>query len=658
MKIFSPYKVCLLIFFLFLFLKFSYSEDNMILTAENIIYDNANKKVIAEQNVEVKYKDIHLITQHLIYDIENNIIYIDTNTIFTYQGDEVYLKKLSYDLDKEIIKIYDFYVYYSPYYSYSKECVFQEKKFYLTQAKVTHCSLKYPHYYLSSKKVVIYPDDKILIYNPKLIIRNIPIFWLPYYEVSLKPKKDYLTIEPSYESDRGVATRIKYGRRILKDLELIFNCNNYSTESIGLSTELRYSTDFYNGIFYTHYISEFKNKNNRWNIRINNLHKLPYRFSFRNNLEFVSDESLYYYYNKENWFLLKREINSSASLSWDSQKMSSRISYLRRDAYSDEDKKFKNSNIQIPFEFTIYPFDITKLKISDNFKVINTLIEATTFYKLTSENNFSITFPIKFYFLSFTPSINIVSNYLYHSLSGIFYNIYGFLIPLRINISKIGVVDFSYSYKIRSKDNNFEIFYTTSAFSNSLQVRLDLFYKRSFFRCYSIYDFLKNRSVWYHNFSPVVSNVGVSYKFFDFSLHTEYNLQNNVLQNFQFSLGAILVNNKFSIGYGKNYYQPDTHYFSTHLDIYIPNNLQFKLKALTNINKGRYEFPNARFEFYKDLHCWEAMVFCDVRKSLSLENKAEYVYEVGGNIGLKFKPYVGTGGKVSEIDKRYFPWRE
>ncbi|MEN3013058.1 MAG: hypothetical protein ABDH23_00365 [Endomicrobiia bacterium] len=656
MKVFSPYKFFLCAFLGVSFL-FCFNNDNMMLTAEKIVYEKEKNILTAEQNVEVKYKDIHLRTESLIYDVEKNVIYIDTTTTLFYKGDEIFLKKLLYEIDNQLIKIHDFYIHYHPYYSYSKECIIQKEKFFLTDSKVTHCSLRRPHYYLASKKVIIYPHDKIIIYNPKLIIRNFPVFWLPYYKISLKPTKDYLVVEPGYESERGLTTRLKYGRKLTEDLELRVNCENYSKSSIGLSSELRYDSDFYNGIIYSCYISEFETKTNRWNIRINTTNRLPYRFSFRTNLEFISDESLYYYYNKESWFLLKRELNSSASLSWDTQKISARSSYLRKDIYSDEHQKFINSEVKMPSEITVYPFNISKLKISNSLKIVPSLIENSTFYKFNTENNFSLSIPLAVYFLSFTPSLNIVSNYIYH-VNDLFYNIYGVIFPLRINIIKRGGLDLVYSYKIKTKENSFEVLASTSAFNNSLQVRLDFYYKRNFFRCYTTYDFLKQNNVWYYNFTPVVTNIGFGYKFLDFQIYKEYLLQKRVISNFQFSLTAAIPKyNRISLGYGQNYYQPETHYFSTQLDLYFPDNFQFKLKASTNFTKNKFEFPSVRFDFYKDLHCWEAMIFCDLRKSL-LTYGPDYIYEVGGNIGLKFKPYVGTGGKVSDIDKRYYPWRE
>jgi hypothetical protein len=169
---------------------------------------------------------------------------------------------------------------------------------------------------------------------------------------------------------------------------------------------------------------------------------------------------------------------------------------------------------------------------------------------------------------------------------------------------------------------------------------------------------LKENLYWWKGFSPVNSDVGLSYKSLNFNLHTEYNIAEEMMQNINVSLGWFFKRNIFSLSYGKNFYQPDINFFSTQIDVLVPDNFQLRFRTSNNITKEKFELMNANLEFYKDLHCWEAKIFCNVRKSLSNIISADYVFEVGGYIGLKFKSYVGKGLKTEEVDKQYFPWRE
>jgi hypothetical protein len=627
------------------------------LTAENVIFDKNNNIVIAEENVKLQYKNIFLETQKLFYDTHKNIVYISTDVFLSYLGNKLFAKSLQYDVNSEKITIQNFYSFYEPYYSYSKFCSVEKEKLLLEEAKVTHCDLKIPHYYLKSKKVVIYPYKEIKLYSPMLVLRKTPVLWVPYYSISLKPSKDYFYIDPSYENERGLIMKIKYGRQLNNNFDLRFMCNVYSLESLGLGSELEYRSSLYNGIIYLYLVNNFKNENTQINLRINNNHKLSSTWSLKTNVEYMSNEQFYNLYEKENWFIVKRDINSGISLSRDTQRTSLRFSYLRYDSFDLQQEKFVNKYYKTPISFTIYPFSLGIVKFNESFSITPTLIESSTYYTVLSENNFSVFVPIKlFRIVSISPTIASQSFLNFYPENKLFYNTYSFSLPLKFYPLTFCSFDLSYNYRIRSLDNSFNIDFSSYVLTNSLSPRLDLFYKQSFLRFYTYYNFLlkPEDDLWYKKFSVFNTDIGSSYKKFSFFIHTEYEISKNIIQNLQTSLGYKFdFNNRINVTYSKNYFQ-DKNSVSTDVNIYIPNNLQLKIRNTLDIDKEKVDLVNTNLELYKDLHCWEAKVFCNMRRSISAT--IPYVFEIGGFVGLKFKPYVGA--KVSEIDKLYFPWRE
>jgi len=627
------------------------------LTAENVIFDKNNNIVIAEENVKLQYKNIFLETQKLFYDTQKNIVYISTDVFLSYFGNRLFAKSLQYDVNSEKITIQNFYSFYEPYFSYSKFCSVEKEKLLLEEAKVTHCDFKIPHYYLKSKKVVIYPYKEIKLYSPMLVLRKTPILWVPYYSISLKPSKDYFYIDPSYENERGLITKIKYGRQLNNNFDLRFMCNVYSLESLGLGSELEYRSSLYNGIIYLYLVNNFKNEDTQINLRINNNHKLSSTWSLKTNVEYMSNEQFYNLYEKENWFIVKRDINSGISLSRDTQRTSLRFSYLRYDSFDLQQEKFVNKYYKTPISFTIYPFSLGIVKFNESFSVTPTLIESSTYYTVLSENNFSVFVPIKlFRIVSISPTIASQSFLNFYPENKLFYNTYSFSLPLKFYPLTFCNFDLSYNYRIRSLDNSFNIDFSSYVLTNSLSPRLDLFYKQSFLRFYTYYNFLfkPEDDLWYKKFSVFNTDIGSSYKKFSFFIHTEYEISKNIIQNLQTSLGYQFdFNNRINVAYSKNYFQ-DKNSVNTDVNIYIPNNLQLKIRNTLDIDKEKVDLVNTNLELYKDLHCWEAKVFCNMRRSIS--TTIPYVFEIGGFVGLKFKPYVGK--KVSEIDKLYFPWRE
>lgn len=638
-----------------IFTTYIFSED-VVINAESIFYDKKNAKVYAEQNVRVKYKDVFLETESLVYDLELNKIYTSTDSFLNYHTNRLFAKSLQYDVNSESFLISDFYGYYDPYYCYSSTCSGKKEEQVLTNAKVTHCGLKKPHYWFKSKSVVVRPNDKIKLYSPALVIRSVPVIWIPYYEVSLKPRKDYIILDPSYENERGIMLKAKYGREIYDGADIAIITDS-SYKHLGLGSEFKYKFERHNGILYFYSVKEFDKNKTRWNLRINNTHTLGRKWSAKTNVEFISDEQLYHLYEKENWFFVRRELNSSLSLSRDTQKYTFRISYLRNDKYDDVEDKFVNNYYRVPIDFVMQPFSFKQVKISENIKLVPTFIESTTYYDITSENNLSVMYPFRVIpEVTLSPSTLLKTVFETNSVvqQTKFYNIYYFAFPVRFIVSRYGSFDFSYNYGIRSLDNSLEV--STNVVSNNLSLRNDFYYKKLYARFSTTYDFLlQNINNWYERFQPIILTAGVSYKNVGINTNISYLVPEGIIRSFQVGTEYVFYNNSISINYSRDNYKPDQHFLSPSVNIYIPENLQVRFRSALNITREKIEILNNTLELYKDLHCWEAKLFCNVRKSVVSDL---YIYELGGFISLKFKPYVGSGGKISEVDKRYFPWRE
>ncbi|MCX7716629.1 MAG: hypothetical protein N2Z73_04360, partial [Endomicrobia bacterium] len=240
------------------------------------------------------------------------------------------------------------------------------------------------------------------------------------------------------------------------------------------------------------------------------------------------------------------------------------------------------------------------------------------------------------------------------------YNIYNFILPVRYNLYGYGFAEVGYNYKIKSEKERLTVtFSSSSVIADNLQLRFDLYYKKSFLRTYLLYDFTQSIvSRWYQRFKPIITDVNISYKKFNFGSNIIYCIDKSLIENLQILISYLSSYGEVSLVYGINSSKPGLHFVSPQLNLYVPDNYQLKLRASLNISKEKFEVLNTNMEFYKDLHCLETKIFCNIKKSLSGNISLPYIFELGGSIGFKFKPYVGSGGKISDINQRYFPWRE
>ncbi len=644
-----------------IFKTISFATTGVVLNAENIFYDRKKNIVFADTDVVIKFKDYVLKTNFVKYDVEKNIIQISSNVVLedTF-GNVIYLSSLTYNINSDSIIAEDLYSFFSPYYSYSESCDLTKEKYFLKNAKLTHCDLPQPHYYLKSKSVVVYPQKKVVLYSPMMYINKIPVLYLPYYEISLKPRKDCVIIEPGYDSYKGGYAKVKYITPVTSYSELNVLVDGYTPQKVGLGVEYKYLRDNrYNGVMYGYYINEKEKEKVRWNLCLNDVHKLSSLWTLQSNLEFVSDEQMYYYYFKENWFLIKKELNSTLSIVRNAQRNNFRLSYIRKDEYDAVQQKFVNSKVELPLSFIIYPFNIWKLNIAENFLFTPTLKEGTTNYSIMVQNNITTSLTLNFFNFSIAPSVKLDTNFLDENFLGQkYYNIYNFLFPVRYRLNFWGNCEVSYSYSVKSKESSFEIMKSTSSIlRHTISPRIDLYIKNIYFRSYTTYDLLKLDSgySWHNNFLPLISDIGFMIKKLDFGLHTEYNFVTENLQNLQLSVGYIDGENRYSVIYGNNFQQPQKHFINTRIDFSSLKTWKFKVQLVNTVSEDKFDFINSTVEIYKDLHCWEAKIFYSVRKNPQL-TPFEYIHEINGYVGLRFKPQLGVS--LSDVERQYFPWRK
>jgi lipopolysaccharide assembly outer membrane protein LptD (OstA) len=625
-----------------------FAKESFVLTAENVVYEQEKQKIFAKKDVMLKYKNIIIKTQEAIYDTEKDLVYTTTLTTVYRDKDIINLDGMVYDIKTGSITSKSFDGFFDPYYCYSKDCVITNTQYLLSDTKITHCDLKEPHYYFAGKKVVVYPKDKIEIYSPKMLLWKIPILWLPYYEISLKRRRDCMIIEPGHDSYNGIFAKIKYIYQLTDNTDIRILLDLYQYQGVGTGLEYRYSLPNYSGIFYAYYIKQQRDNKIRWNFLFNDTHKLNSLWYMQTSFEFLSDNEIYYYYYKENWFLLKDELNSSISFVRNSNKTNFRTSYLRKDEYLPLFEKFVNKNYQTPINFIYYPISIGKLSISESFNIVPTFREGTDNYEISTTNNISTAYSFKFLIFAFTPSISFNTYIVKPNVNTDFYyyNVYGFSLPFRYRIKNLGILDVSYNYGIKSLQNSFLVEDSIySVVNNNLSQRLDIFHKRKYLRSYFEYNFLVQTTDWRKKVSPIITDVGTDFGKTDLNLHTKFNLEKNVLENFQLSLGyKFSLRNRLGITYGNDINFPQIHVIHTSLDLAIKNLWQFRIQTVGNYEK-EYDILNAKYELYRSLHCWETKIAYTFRKN---------VQEIWAYVGFKFND---SFYKLDKLDNQYLPWR-
>ena len=127
----------------------------------------------------------------------------------------------------------------------------------VTNAQVTACDEDVPKWSFHASKAKIKTGDRVRIYSPKLKIKDIPVFYLPYASVSIKPRdraSGFLTPTFGGSGAKGMRLSTAYYQTLGRSADVTLRSDVYTQRGLGLGADLRTranSRSFLNTGFYS-----------------------------------------------------------------------------------------------------------------------------------------------------------------------------------------------------------------------------------------------------------------------------------------------------------------------------------------------------------------------------------------------------------------------
>jgi len=112
----------------------------------------------------------------------------------------------------------------------------------ITNAQVTACDEDVPKWSFHASKVKIKTGDRVRIYSPKLRIKDIPVFYLPYASVSIKPRdraSGFLTPTFGGSGAKGMRLSTAYYQTLGRSADFTFRSDIYTSRGLGFGGDLR-----------------------------------------------------------------------------------------------------------------------------------------------------------------------------------------------------------------------------------------------------------------------------------------------------------------------------------------------------------------------------------------------------------------------------------
>ena len=111
-----------------------------------------------------------------------------------------------------------------------------------TNVQVTACDEDVPKWSFHAAKARIKTGDRVRVYSPKLRLKDIPVFYLPYASVSIKPRdraSGFLTPTFGGSGAKGVRLSTAYYQTLGRSADFTFRSDIYTQRGLGFGGDLR-----------------------------------------------------------------------------------------------------------------------------------------------------------------------------------------------------------------------------------------------------------------------------------------------------------------------------------------------------------------------------------------------------------------------------------
>jgi LPS-assembly protein len=111
-----------------------------------------------------------------------------------------------------------------------------------TNVQVTACDEDVPKWSFHASKARIKAGDRVRVYSPKLKLKDIPVFYLPYASVSIKPRdraSGFLTPTFGGSGAKGFRLSGAYYQTLGRSADFTFRTDVYTQRGLGLGGDLR-----------------------------------------------------------------------------------------------------------------------------------------------------------------------------------------------------------------------------------------------------------------------------------------------------------------------------------------------------------------------------------------------------------------------------------
>jgi len=234
------------------------TTESVDLTGDTIEYSTDGQRMIARGHVVIHYKGATLMSEEVDFEKAAKLAHARGNVrLITDQG-EIRGEEIHFNFETMTGEFNDAKIISAPFYGTGKKIAkVSDKKMEMQNATITTCDLDKPHFHLFSKKIDVYPGDRMTARGTRMMLGNIPLLYVPKVSQDLRDNEPFITFMPGYTKDFGASLYSTARFRLNNNVKARLHLDYRERKDVAEGLDIDYKTDnFGDGVIRTYYMNE------------------------------------------------------------------------------------------------------------------------------------------------------------------------------------------------------------------------------------------------------------------------------------------------------------------------------------------------------------------------------------------------------------------
>ncbi len=237
----------LLTFYFLLFIPNVFAEEGSInISADNIEYLAETKTYIAKGSVKITYENTVLNADEIQFNSDTFDSFAIGNVM--YEDEEVIVKadKVELNFNTKLGTIHNSNIFYKSrnYHIEGKNIKRLGENIYVVdEASATTCDAIPPEWHFKGKDIKITLHENVKAKNATFYVKNIPVFYAPYFKAPLERQTGFLTPAFGHSNKKGFILKEGFFWAIKDNMDATIYMDYYHKKGIGKGLDYRYIVD-------------------------------------------------------------------------------------------------------------------------------------------------------------------------------------------------------------------------------------------------------------------------------------------------------------------------------------------------------------------------------------------------------------------------------